>query len=144
MDHKPHILLADDDEDTRRIFGHHLSKSDFEVIYAEDGNECREMARRFQPDIILLDYHLPIMDGLETAKVLKGESETSHIPIILFTNADLSLESEKAFREVGISDYVHKSIEPPLLIDRIKNVLAQNASTKPRIIWVGPKPVVAA
>lgn len=139
MSEHPHVLLADDDADTRRIFGHYLSKARFEVLYAKDGNECREMARRLQPDIILLDYHLPVMDGLEAAKLLKGESETAHIPIVLFTNEDLSIEAEKAFREIGIDDYLHKSIDPSMLIERVQKHLKKGGRPAARIVWMGPK-----
>lgn len=92
----------------------------FEVIYAKDGNEGREMARRFQPDLITLDFNLPIMDGITVVSYIKQEEQTKNIPIVFFTNADLSIEAEKNMRELGIADYMQKGVDTHEFIARIK------------------------
>lgn len=119
-----HILLIDDDEALRRLFGGYLEKEGFQIIYAQDGNEGREIARRLQPDVILLDLTLPVMDGYEVSSRLKNEELTKNIPVIILTNADISQEAEKFFKERGVADYIHKSIQATELIARVKKVLA--------------------
>lgn len=122
---KKHILLVDDDSATRRLFGALLSRADFEVIYAKDGNEGREMARRFLPDLILLDYNMPIMDGLEVAQRLKTEPGSLNVntPIALLTNEDLSLEAQKLIKELGVADYIQKGVDNEEFIERVKKIL---------------------
>ncbi len=125
MSKKIHILYADDDEMMRQLVGGKLSKEGFEVIYATDGNEARDMARRLQPDLILLDYRMPIFDGLTTSKYLKSEEPTKHIPIILLTNEDLSVEGQKMWSEHGFDDYMHKSKGYEELHQKIVDVMTK-------------------
>lgn len=123
IEKKAHILIVDDDSAMRRLFGGQLIEKGFEVLYAKDGNEGRELARRMQPDLILLDSEMPVMDGSETAQRLKSEDLTKHIPIIFFTNEDLSIEAEKLIRELGVDDYVHKGVEFDVLFEHIQKLL---------------------
>lgn len=122
---KKHILLVDDDQLTRRLFGSTLATAGFEVLHAKDGNEGREMARRLKPDLILLDISMPVMDGFETANRLKEELETAHIPIIFLTNEDLSIEAEKAAKELGVVDYIPKATDLSEFVERVKKALPQ-------------------
>ncbi len=125
MSDKIHILMIDDDSLMRRLFGAQLVKEGYEVIYAIDGNEGREVARRLQPNLILMDYRLPVMNGLEAASRMKEENETKHIPIIMLTNEDLSLEDQKALKELGVDAYVHKGDDFKTLVESIKKVLGK-------------------
>lgn len=126
MEKKIHILFVDDDELIRRLFGSKIAAAGFEVIYAENGNQGREMARRFHPDLILMDLDMPVMDGTKAISMLKDEPQTSHIPIVLFTNSDLSIEAEKLMKELGVTEYIPKAIEPEKFIGLIKAVLAKS------------------
>jgi len=126
MEKKIHILFVDDDEVVRRLFGFKLAKAGYEVIYAEDGNQGREMARRFQPDLILMDLDMPVMDGIKTTSMLKDEPQTKNIPIVLFTNSDLSIEAEKAMKELGVTDYISKAGDQEKFIDLIKKALEKS------------------
>lgn len=127
VEKKQHILFVDDDEVVRRLFGSKLAQAGFEIIYAEDGNQGREIARRFQPDLILMDLDMPVMDGIKTTSMLKDEPQTKNIPIIFFTNSDLSIEAEKVIKELGVTDYIPKAIEHSKFIDLIKVALAKSA-----------------
>jgi CheY-like chemotaxis protein len=123
---KTHILMIDDDEVMRRMFGGWLVTLGFEVIYGVNGAEGREIARRLQPDLILMDERMPGMDGMETASRMKSEDPTKNIPIILFTNEDFSLEAEKAIKELGVDAYVHKSADFKEIKKVILDVLEKN------------------
>ncbi len=128
MEKKKHILLVDDDELARQLFGFKLAGAGFEVLYAEDGNIGREMARRFQPDLILMDIEMPVMDGLKACSMIKNESQTSNIPVIFLTNTDMSIEAQKAVKELGAEEYIPKAADPEKLISTIKKVLLASAS----------------
>ena len=120
-----HILIIDNDETTRRLFGSLLSTAGYEVLYAKNGDIGREMARRFHPDLILLDMNMPgSEDGFKTANRIKNEpgSPAFDIPIVLFTSSDLSLEAEKWMTEVGITDYIQKGVSNDEFIERIKKI----------------------
>lgn len=125
-----HILLIDDDEALRRLFGGYLEKAGFQIIYANDGDDGREIARRLQPDIILLDLSIPGTDGYKLSSQLKREDPTKNIPIIILSNADISKEAEKFLKEAGVADYVHKSVQAEELINRVVKVL-ESSSTNP-------------
>lgn len=120
-----HVLLIDDDEALLRLFGGYLGNGGFQVLYAHDGNEGREIARRLQPDVILLDLTLPVMDGYEVSSRLKSEEETKHIPVIILTSADISQEAERLFKEKGIADYIHKSVQADELVARVNRAISQ-------------------
>ena len=78
-----HILIIDNDETTRRLFGSLLGIEGYEVIYATDGIQGRETARRLHPDLILMDKDMPGWDGIKTSSMLKTEPQTANIPIVL-------------------------------------------------------------
>lgn len=118
-----HILMIDDDEAIQRLFGAKFASAGFEVMYAHDGHTGREMARRFQPDIILLDIRMPGADGFTIARLLKKEPQTKNIPIIFLTNEDFTKEAEKAAKEVWVSDYIHKSTDLNEIVTMVQNVL---------------------
>lgn len=118
-----HILLVDEDVQIRRLFGGKLASAGFEVLYAKSGFEGREMARKFHPNLILIDVNIPGINGIELAERLRVEPETADIPIIFLTNADLSIESEKTAKEMGIADYIQKGVDLDEFIERVKKVL---------------------
>lgn len=120
------ILLVDDEPVMRRLFGGRLKNLGYEIIYANDGNEGREMARRLQPNLVLMDLDMPVMDGMEAATRMKKEKETEHIPIIMLTNEDASIEAQKALNELGVDGYAHKSEDFSKLSNLINLVLMKN------------------
>ncbi len=125
---KNHILMIDDDAAIQRLFGAKFATAGFEVMYAHDGHSGREMARRFQPDIILLDIRMPGTDGFTIARLLKNEPQTKNIPIIFLTNEDFTKEAEKAAKEVWAADYIHKSVDLNELVKRVQGVLQNQPS----------------
>lgn len=121
-----HMLLIDDDAIMLQLFGGNFAQKGFEMIYAHDGAEGWEVARRVKPDIILCDYRMPYMDGLETAEHLKTDSvETKKIPLIMLSSEDFSLEVQKALKEIGVDDYIHKGLPFKQILERVKTVLAK-------------------
>lgn len=130
MERKPHILIIDDDQDISRLFGGKLATEGFEVMYASEGNEGRELARRFQPDLILLDIRLPGEDGMAVAQRMREEPQTKKIPIIFLTNEDFTREAEKAAKELWVVDYIHKSTPINEFVHRVKKGIEQAREEK--------------
>jgi CheY-like chemotaxis protein len=123
MEEKRHVLIIEDDPLVRRMFGGLLTKFGVEALYAQNGAEGWDTARKMQPDLILLDYRMPEMDGLETATRIKGEETTRHIPIIFLTNEDLSPEAQQSLKEVGVEEYIHKSEDPDKISEVVQKYL---------------------
>jgi DNA-binding response OmpR family regulator len=115
----------------RRLFGGKLAQIGLEVMYSDNGNEGRELARRFQPDLILLDIRLPGTDGFEIASRLHNERQTAHIPIVFLTNEDLSMEAEKNSKELWVQGYIHKSIDLNEFAKRVQGFLEAPTKSPP-------------
>ena len=127
-----HILIIDDDPTSRRLFGSLLGSAGYEVIYAGSGDLGREMARRFHPDLVLLDINMPGSDGIKTADLIRNEpgSPAADVPIAFLTNADLSLEAENWMKGVGVTNYIQKGVSNDEFIVRVKKIL-EEAEKKP-------------
>ena len=122
---KIHILLIDDDEDFRRLFGTKLAQHEYEVLYATDAESGREMARNYRPDLILLDVRMPGEDGFTIARAMRQEAETKDIPIVFLTNEDFSLEAKKWVEELYVQDVIHKSIDLNEFVERVDAIIAR-------------------
>jgi DNA-binding response OmpR family regulator len=120
-----HILIVDDDPTTRRLFGSLLGAANYEVLYAGSGEQGREMARRFHPDLVLLDINMPGDDGFKTADLIRNEpgSPASDVPIAFLTNADLSIEAQHWMKDVGVTDYIQKGVNNEEFVARVKKIL---------------------
>ena len=117
------VLVIDDEEGIRRIIALHLKKAGYETILATQGREGIELARRFRPDLILLDLMMPEMDGYAVTRELRANFATSQIPIIMLT-ARQSIDDKMAGLEAGANDYVTKPFSVGELLARIRTVLS--------------------
>lgn len=120
------ILIIDDESDVVDLISLNLRKAGgFQILTASDGAAGLRQAREEAPSLILLDLMLPKMPGLEVCKVLKTESATRNIPIIM-----LSAKADEVDRvvglELGADDYVTKPFSPRELILRVKAVIARH------------------
>lgn len=125
MEKKVHLLLIDDDKVILQLFGGQFGRKGFEVFYAHGGAEGWEIARRLKPDMILCDYRMPGMDGLETATHLKEAEETKGIPLAMLTTEDFSLEVQKILKDIGVDVYLHKGLPFAEILSNVKEVLAK-------------------
>ena len=113
------ILLVEDNEMNRDMLSRRLKKKGFEVTIAVDGQQGVDMTRSENPDLILLDMSLPVMDGWTAAGILKGDADTKDIPIIALTAHAMAGDREKAL-EAGADDYDTKPVEFKRLLGKIK------------------------
>ncbi len=119
----PKLLLVEDNEMNRDMLSRRLTRKQYEVLVAVDGGEGVEMARSEAPDLILMDMSLPVMDGWEATRRLKGDSRTAHIPVVALTAHDGSGELQRATR-AGCDWFVPKPCQPHDLIEEVRRVLA--------------------
>ncbi len=119
----PKILLVEDNEANRDMLSRRLVRKGFEVIMAEDGEQAIRMATSENPDLILMDMSLPVIDGWEATRRVKASQSTRSIPVIALTAHAMAGDREKAL-EAGCDDYDTKPIELPRLLEKIQTLLA--------------------
>jgi CheY-like chemotaxis protein len=119
------ILLIEDNEMNRDMLLRRLIRNGFDVVMAADGEQGIVMAQNECPDLILMDMSLPVIDGWEATRRMKGSKVTSAIPIIALTAHAMSEDRERAI-QAGCDDYDTKPIEMPRLLEKINALLAQS------------------
>jgi two-component system, cell cycle response regulator DivK len=122
------ILLVEDNEMNRDMLSRRLMRKGFAVAMAVDGEVGVEAARDGQPDLILMDMSLPVLDGWEATRRIKADPTTAAIPIIALTAHAMAGDREKAL-EAGCDDYDSKPIDLPRLLDKIQALLARPVAT---------------
>ena len=116
------ILVVEDQEDNRQILRDLLTSADYEMTEAENGQEALDAVAKQRPDLILMDIQLPVMDGYEATRRLKGNPAYKDIPIIVVTSYALSGDEGKA-RDAGCDAYVTKPYSPRQLLAKIREFL---------------------
>ena len=126
---KPRVLVVDDYPDAREMYGEYLEYCGFEVVQASNGMEALQRALDTNPDIILMDLSLPVMDGWEATRRLKADKRTENIPVVALTGHALAGISEGA-KKAGCDAFVTKPCLPEDLVKEIRRVLdAQSSSS---------------
>jgi len=115
------ILVVDDIEANVRLLKAKLEAEYYDVVTACDGPSGIEMAQSERPDIILLDVMMPGMDGFETCRRLKGDSATSHIPVVMVTALD-GRRDRLTGLEAGADDFLNKPIDDVTLFARVRSL----------------------
>ena len=113
------LLLVEDNEMNRDMLSRRLAKRGFQVVMAVDGAEGVEMARSAQPDLILMDMSLPVMDGWTATRKLKADASTRGIPVIGLTAHAMAGDREKCL-EAGCDEYDTKPVDFPRLLEKIQ------------------------
>jgi two-component system cell cycle response regulator DivK len=118
----PKILLVEDNEMNRDMLSRRLIRNGYEVVIAVDGQQGVDMALAEHPDLILMDMSLPVIDGWEATRRIKGEGATARIPVIALTAHAMAGDREKAI-EVGCDDYDTKPVEIARLLGKMAALL---------------------
>ncbi|MCA9873820.1 MAG: response regulator [Ardenticatenaceae bacterium] len=116
------LLIVDDHPETRSIIGRVLEQQGYQVVTAVNGAEGLKLAEQEKPDLILLDFMMPVMDGRETCQRLRQRPEMAKVPIMMFTAVDDPQQKLSVF-DAGADDYINKPTEPTELVDRVKTLL---------------------
>jgi CheY-like chemotaxis protein len=118
------ILIVEDNEMLQEILSERLGFRGFEVVIARDGERALAITQQEQPDLILMDMSLPILDGWETTRRLKANPDTQHIPVIALTAHALSGDREKSLA-AGCDDYEAKPVNFGRLLKKMNAFLKE-------------------
>ena len=121
------ILLVEDNEPSRDALGRRLERRGYRrCVPAVDGPQAVTLARAIEPDLILMDLGLPVMDGWEATRQLKGDAATRHIPIIVLSAHAMTGDRELALAAGG-DDFDSKPIRFERLLEKIEALLGKGA-----------------
>lgn len=118
------VLIVEDDAELREILQAEFELEGLTALTATNGSEAVSSVRELKPDLILMDIMMPVMDGIEATKIIKGNEQTKNIPIIMLTAAGKK-EDIVAGLESGAIDYITKPFFMPELKARLKSALQQ-------------------
>ncbi len=124
----PQVLVVDDEAAIREMIAFALERAGMQVQLAADAREALESISRLRPDIILMDWMMPGISGIELTRRLRREPLTEEIPIIMLT-ARVSEDDKVSGLEAGTDDYVIKPFSPRELLARIRAVLRRSTPT---------------
>ncbi len=119
---KPKVLVVEDDKSIATVISYNLQKEGYNVSFVADGAEGIEAAKAEKPDIILLDWMLPSISGIDVCLALRNNQETANIPIIMISAKDDDLDKVTGL-ERGADDYMTKPFAPIELLARMRAVL---------------------
>jgi two-component system alkaline phosphatase synthesis response regulator PhoP len=120
------VLVVDDEESILELLKYNLEKGGYEVKTASDGSKAVDIARKFVPDLVLLDIMMPKMDGVETCRMLRDIPELQQT-FVVFLTARSEEYSEVAAFDVGADDYITKPIKPRALMSRISALFRRDS-----------------
>ena len=121
------VLYVEDNDDNLYMLKMRLELlGDFEVLAAEDGEKGCNMATSERPDVILMDLEMPVVDGWEATRRLKGSPQTSGIPIIGLSAHAMAGERERAIA-AGCNEFDHKPVEFERLVATIRRIVASGS-----------------
>lgn len=126
---KVRILVVDDVEDNRIVLQRQLARSGFETTLCEDGIAALAEVSSNPPDLVLLDWMMPSLSGLDTLKGIREHYDANQLPVIMCTARDEE-SSIGAAIEAGANDYVQKPIRMPVLMARISSQLTRRAAAE--------------
>jgi CheY-like chemotaxis protein len=120
----PKILIAEDEPDIRDLIAFTLRFAGYEVAAANNGEEAVQLASREFPDLILMDVRMPRMTGYDACRVLKGNPELKHIPVVFLSAKGQESEIQTGL-EAGAEDYLLKPFAPDQLTERVRAILSK-------------------
>ncbi|RJF97606.1 EAL domain-containing protein [Noviherbaspirillum saxi] len=123
------VLVVDDDRSTRSSLRHTLQRDGFRVEEAADGAQALQMLKRMQPDVILMDAVMPVMDGFTACARVQELPNGRAIPVLMITALEDNQSVERAFA-AGASDYIPKPIHFAVLSQRVRRIIEANQAEK--------------
>lgn len=125
---KPILLIIDDNEDIRKLVGE-LLNDQYNIITAPNGKDGVMMAARYVPDLIICDVMMPVMDGLECCRRIKGEISTSHIPVLMLTACSMDEQRVQGY-DSGADGYLSKPFNSAVLKAKCSSLIANRKRIK--------------
>ena len=119
---KKKILIVDDEPDLLRVACFRLEKSGYQIISAVNGKEALELAGKENPDLILLDVRLPLMEGPDVCLCIKKDDKLRNIPVVLFTASTQNINEKVA--GCGAQGYIFKPFSAEELLAKVKEFIS--------------------
>lgn len=119
---KPYVLIAEDEPPVVELLKYNLEREDYEAAFARDGEEAMMMIEERAPDLLLLDWMLPKVPGIEVCRRVRSRSETANMPIIMLTARDDETDRIRGL-DTGADDYVTKPFSTTELMARVRAVM---------------------
>jgi CheY-like chemotaxis protein len=123
---KKKVLVVDDEIHIVHVVAIKLRNNDYEVITAENGAEAFKLACEVNPDIVVTDFQMPVMTGLELVEKLRQTEETKNTPVIMLTARNFAIEDEQK-EKLQISECLSKPFSPKELLRSIEDILYDKA-----------------
>ena len=124
------VLLIEDNEMNRDMLSRRLTKRGYSVVMAIDGQQGIDMAVSEKPDLILLDMSLPVVDGWDAAKQIKGNDASKGVPLIALTAHAMASDKERAL-SAGCDDFDTKPVDLPRLLGKMETLLKAKGIAPP-------------
>ncbi len=121
------ILVADDEAHIRHVVSMKLSNAGYDVVTATDGEEALEACLAEKPDLVLTDFQMPYMSGLEFSMRLRENEQTKDIPVIMLTARGFDIEPHEMIA-AGIVDVVSKPFSPREVLGKVQEILSQSST----------------
>lgn len=118
------ILVVDDEPDIVRMVGAFLKNAGHTVVSGADGEAALEVFKKEKPDLVILDLHLPKLDGFEVCKRIKADPATAKTPVIMMTAAYTTVDDAEKGLDIGADEYVVKPFFRDILIHNVERLLA--------------------
>ena len=134
---QPTVLVVEDELAQREVLAYNLEADGFRVIRAENGEEGLLLVEEDMPDIIVLDWMMPNLSGIEVCRRLKTRSETRGIPIIMLSARSEEVDKVRGL-ETGADDYITKPFKLPVLLARLRAQLRTHEQSEDAIFTLGP------
>jgi PAS domain S-box-containing protein len=124
------LLLVDDEPLNLKLYDKMLKDHDFQIITAINGKDCLDKVHEHFPDLILMDWNMPVMDGIEALEILKKDETTKDIPVLMITGVMTSSEDLSFAMSVGAIDFLKKPFDRLELSARVRNILLLSETLK--------------
>lgn len=118
------ILYVEDNEDNIYMLTQRLTRKGYDLVIARDGEQGLKMSQTEEPDLVIMDLGLPVLDGWEAIRQIKSSRNTSHIPIIALTAHAMEDDRDRA-QEAGCDDFDTKPVDMPRLLEKIRMLLME-------------------
>jgi CheY-like chemotaxis protein len=121
------VITIDDEGPIRSLIRHTLRQDDYEVLEAGDGSEGLQIIRRERPDLVVLDFVMPVMNGAETLRAIRSDPQIAHIPVLLLTGVK-DTEKLAPLLQDARSDFLDKPFLVETLKERVRKMLYLHAA----------------
>ena len=115
------VLIVDDNDDNRFLYEMILAHAGYTVLEARNGAEGVMLAREYHPDLVLMDIHMPVLDGWGATRQIKQVPDTADIPVLAVTADFLVQSGEERVRATGFCGCIHKPCTPSVLLSEVRD-----------------------